>query len=277
MCGLLVSAARAEFSIMPEGDTIHKVANYLASRLVERIVRSLRVTKLDDAAQCQGQRVRDVIAEGKHLYIEFDNGMMLRSHLGMYGAWHRYREGESWRKPRWQASMVLATDDEVYVCFNAKEIEFLRSTSVRERILHTRLGPDLVRADADIEHAVRRARELLDGDTLLADVLLDQRAACGIGNVYKSEVLFLERRLPHTLLSALTDDELASCFTRAATLLRSNLGGGRRVTRFESDRAGRLWAYGRGGLPCLRCEERIRTARLGKHQRNTYWCAGCQS
>ncbi len=262
---------------MPEGDTIHKLANYLAPRLADRTVRQLDMANAVAAAKCVGRRIRCVRAQGKHLFIELENDLALRSHLGMYGAWHRYHESERWHKPRAQASLVLTTDDDVFVCFNAKEVELVRSPSVRERIVDSRLGPDLARAGADVEQAVQRARALLDGDTLLADVLLDQRAACGIGNVYKSEILFIERRLPEKRLRAVSDEELTRCYATASSLLLRNLGGGRRVTRFEQDAAGRLWVYGRHGRPCLRCDTPLRSARLGKHHRGTYWCPTCQS
>lgn len=261
---------------MPEGDTIHTIANYLAPRLAERTVRGLRMADAAAGERCTGRRIRSVTAHGKHLYIEFDNDTVLRSHLGMYGTWHRYRAHEHWRKPTSQASLVLSVDDDVFVCFNAKEIELIELPSVRERILDTRLGPDLVGPDADLAYAVQRAREFLDGDTLLADVLLDQRVACGIGNVYKSEVLFIEGLLPQAPLQRVDNAELGACYATAADLLRRNLGGGRRVTRFEGDDAGRLWVYGRRALPCLRCEGRVSAARLGKHYRSTFWCPGCQ-
>ena len=261
---------------MPEGDTIHTIASYLALRLADRTVRSLRMADVSGAERCTGRRIRSVAAHGKHLYIEFDNDTVLRSHLGMYGTWHRYRTRERWRKPASQASLVLGVDDDVFVCFNAREIELLERPSVRERILDTRLGPDLASPDADPGYAVRRAREFLDVDALLADVLLDQRVACGIGNVYKSEVLFIEGLLPQTALGQIGDDELGACYATAADLLRRNLGGGRRVTRFVDDHAGRLWVYARRGLACLRCDGRVSAARLGKHHRSTFWCPGCQ-
>ena len=123
---------------MPEGDTIHKLANFLAPRLEAHTVRRVSAPDPSAARQCAGQRVRRVFARGKHLFIEFDNGHLLRSHLGMYGSWHRYGHGEAWRKPRRQASLELATDAEVFVCFNAKEVELLHGPGVRRRITRKR-------------------------------------------------------------------------------------------------------------------------------------------
>jgi endonuclease-8 len=262
---------------VPEGDTVHKLCNYLAPRLVGRQVGSLELRRVPGAERCLGRRIDAVHAHGKHLFLDLDNALSLRSHLGMYGSWHRYRPGEPWRRPRRQASLVLGVDSELYVCFNAKEIELLRTPGVRGRILAMRLGPDLLDSGTDPASAVPRARDMLPGSAPLVDVLLDQRVAAGIGNVYKSEVLFLERRHPLTPQAALPDRALAGLFRLAARLLRGNLHGGRRVTREDVDGAGRLWVYGRSGQPCLRCGALLQSARLGRDHRGSCWCPRCQA
>lgn len=261
---------------MPEGDTVAKIARFLAPRLTGQVVRALRMAD-PQARRCVGHRVVSVDPLGKHLMIALDNALAVRTHLGMYGSWHRYGEAEPWRKPRRQASLELRVDGEVFVCFNAKEVELMEAASVRSRIVKARTGPDFLSPDTDVASLAPRAREFLDPDTPLADVLLDQRVAAGIGNVYKSEVLFLESVLPRTRLDQVTDAGLSRCYAVAAALLARNLGGGKRITRFERDGASRLWVYGRGGLPCLRCDGRVEFGRFGTHLRGTYWCSGCQA
>ncbi|MDX1516731.1 MAG: DNA-formamidopyrimidine glycosylase family protein [Woeseiaceae bacterium] len=261
---------------MPEGDTIHKIATFLAPRLTAQTLVDVRMADAAAAKRCSGRRVDGVRARGKHLFIELDNDTALRSHLGMHGSWHRYAKGETWRKPRARASLVLETEDDDYVCFNAREIELVNLPSVRDKIVRSRLGPDLIADSVDFDYVARRARDILDEDALIVDALLDQRIASGIGNVYKSEVLFIERLAPTLRASRVTDGSIAGCFRTAASLLRQNLGGGRRVTRFDDDGAGRLWVYGRAGLPCLECDAPVATARMGRHHRDTYWCPHCQ-
>jgi len=266
---------------MPEGDTIHKVANWLAPRLTGQTLNEVSMADPDSAARCTGRQVEAVHALGKHLLVDLDNETSLRSHLGMHGSWHYYRPEDEWQRPRRQASLILTTAEASYVCFNAKEVELMKSASVRRRIVATRLGPDLIDPAvgdlASIDAIVRRARDIMEHDDLIADVLLDQRVACGIGNVYKSEVLFIERLSPLAMLGEVSDRLLARCYSRAAGLLKKNLGGGKRVTRFVNDGAGRLWAYNRHNKKCLRCDAaKIRSQRLGRHHRSTYWCPRCQ-
>jgi endonuclease-8 len=261
---------------VPEGDTVHKVAAAMAPRLAGVRLERIAVAPRHGAAPAAVQ-VLDVRAHGKHLLVDLDGGHSLRVHLGMYGAWHRYRPGEAWRKPTWRASVLLDTGRDVFVCFGAREVEVLRTSGVRAGNLRARLGPDLVQHARRLPPLAARARALNDADTLLVDVLLDQRVACGIGNVYKSEVLFLESHPPRLRLGEVDDAALQRCFRLGADLLARNLGGGPRVTRFAGDGRGRLWVYGRGGAPCLRCGGGpVRRESIGRPPRGTYSCPGCQ-
>lgn len=260
---------------MPEGDTIHKLAAALAPRLIGHVPSRIEL-KATNAAQLSALRIQSVAARGKHLIIEFEQGRLLRTHLGMHGAWHRYGLTEAWKKPVWQASVIMAIAQDVYVCFNAKECEIVRTDGVRDRSLNMRLRLDLLAPDADLHAAPVRARDMLEADTPIADVLLDQRIACGIGNVYKSEVLFLRRIHPLTPLGTVSDGRLLDIYATAADLLRRNLPPGPRVTRFANDAAGGVWVYRRTGLPCLACGTAVSYARCGKNWRGTYWCPCCQ-
>lgn len=258
---------------MPEGDTVHKLAAALGQRLSGRELRDGRV-RGEPRARLAGRRIGAIRARGKHLWIELDGDLVLRSHLGMHGTWHRYRPGERWHKPERHAAIVLATDDDVLVCFHPSEVE-LGSAGSRAFDLERRLGPDLVEGVPDASETLRRARHFLELDAPLVDVLLDQRVASGVGNVYKSEVLFLERVHPLTPLAAVDEPLLARLLGRAHELLRANLHGGPRVTR-PAGAAGRLWVYGRKGQPCFECDAPIAAERLGRGLRSTYWCPRCQ-
>lgn len=260
---------------MPEGDTVHTVCTLLAAELAGAGPVRVRLRRLDARALC-GRRILRLWSRGKHLFMAFDNGLVLRSHLGLYGSWHRYRAGEPWRKPERLACVVIESGGWVYVCFNAREVQILAGEGFALVDVQARLGPDLVREDAAPGVPVARSRGLLGPEVPLADVLLDQRVACGIGNVYKCEVLFLGGLHPETALGETPDDRLAGLYGLARDLLRRNLSGGPRVTRFDDDGRGRLWVYGRRGGSCLRCGTGIARASVGFNPRLTFWCPACQ-
>lgn len=261
---------------MPEGDTVHKLAAYLSPLLTGQCLTLARIRNHPEV-ELAGHRITGVSTHGKHLFIHLDDGRLLRSHLGMRGTWHHYRAGEAWDKPAYQAAIELHIRGQVLVCFNPKEVALERSRGPRLRALAAHLGPDLLAPALDPDRIVERAHNLLSPDTTLADALLDQRVAAGIGNVYKSETLFLMGLPPVQTLAQTPDETLRATYVEAARLLRANIRPGRRVTRHSADAAGILWVYGRKDQPCHRCGTPIRQARLGRHLRPTYWCPVCQA
>ncbi len=265
---------------MPEGDTIFRTANVLRAVLVGRVVTGATaraqpgMRTVPDLDPLVGASVTGVESRGKHLVIRFDRGLALRTHLRMRGSWHRYRPGERWKVPNEQASVVIETADSVAVCFNAPTVELLRERELARHARLAALGPDLLASDFTADAALARLRER---DTMeLGEALLDQRAVAGIGNVYKSEVCFIERLSPWRPVGELDDASLLRVLATARRLLRANVGGGARVTTDGAPGAGRLWVYGRGGRPCRRCGTRIEARRQGELRRTTYWCTSCQ-
>ncbi len=221
---------------MPEGDTIFKLAAFLQPALRGRRL-TAGTLRGNQTVDLSGSTISDVYAHGKHLLIALDQGRLLRSHLGMWGSWHHYAPGEQWQRPARQASIVLDTGERVYVCFNALQVELLRQNGVRARKFGIVLGPDLMAGQIDFDAIVERVHALGEPDMPVADLLLNQHVACGIGNVYKSEILFVERCHPAMPLSEIDDSRLSALYQRAVLLLNGNRRGGPRITRRASDQA----------------------------------------
>lgn len=261
---------------MPEGDTLRKTANALQPLLVGRPVRRLELRHRTCATD--GLTVAAVEAVGKHLLVTFSDGTVLRTHLGLHGSWHRYDPGERWRRPSWQVAAMLETDADVLVCFQAKEVELRSAREAARDPALARLGPDLLAPDPPLDDIVADAYRR--GDVEIADVLLDQSVAAGLGNVFKSEMLFLESLDPRTPVSAVPPERVRRLFALGVELLHANIGPWHRTTTVDRRRRGppaqRLWVYGRRGRPCLRCGAVIERIRQGPHARSTYFCPVCQ-
>jgi endonuclease VIII len=265
---------------MPEGDTIARTADVLRAALVGRTITLARsqsqpgMRRVPDLSGLVDRAVTAVEARGKHLLIAFEGGYTLRTHMRMTGSWHRYRPGERWHRPRASASVILETPESVAVAFSAPVVELLTDAELRRSAALGRLGPDLLAAEFDPAEGLSRLRAL--DATALGDALLDQWAVAGMGNVYKSEVPFLERLDPWARVSSFTDEELRGALETARRLLRANTRGGARVTTGSRARGEELWVYGRAGRPCRRCGTPVRSARQGELARLTYWCPRCQ-
>ena len=74
---------------MPEGHSVHRIARQFALHFVGKDVAasSPQGRFAAGAAQISGHRMTDAKAIGKQMFLEFDNGLVLRVHLGIYGAW----------------------------------------------------------------------------------------------------------------------------------------------------------------------------------------------
>ena len=258
---------------MPEGDSIHSVARRLDARLTGDTLTRLGGSDPSlrhHAARLRGAAVERVEAIGKHLIVEFEGGWALRVHLGMSGRW-RFGPPTGVRGDG-PARVALETKSWAARCYGPPTVQVDRTPRVWDAVDH--LGPDLTADSPDIDEALDRAYGGDDTRTI-SEVLLDQRIASGIGNVYRNEVLFEAGVHPEAPLSNVEEEQLAWMYDCASKHLQVNVGrhrtttGGRK-TGTES------YVYDRAGRPCRRCGETIAQGRSTDLERVTYWCPGCQ-
>jgi endonuclease-8 len=246
---------------MPEGDTIYRTAEALRRRLLGKPVVEARPR---DLARLTGSTVTAVEPVGKHLLVRFSSGLVLHSHMRMNGTWHIYMPGQRWLKPERLARAVLATDDTIAVCFNAPLVRLTREPEV------SHLGPDVLADDFDLALVVSRARG--SPAPTLGELLLDQKVAAGIGNVFKCEALWWLRLDPWLPPERLDDTRLAELYRTAHDFMRPNRQGlGRRFPYGDAA------VHGRAGRPCRRCSSLIKAQAQGVQARTTYYCPSCQA
>jgi len=268
---------------VPEGDTIYRAATVLRRALAGRLVSGFRsdvpqVTAAAARTPLLGRTVSAVEAKGKHLLIRFGDAPgdpVLRSHLGMQGSWHIYRPGEPWQRPERQARVVIETDSFVAPCFNAPTMELRTARELAADPQLAALGPDAISDAFDADEAVRRLQAR--AGLAIGVALLDQRALAGVGNVFKSELLFICRISPFRTVAELDDAQLRALAEESHRQLVANRGGGTRVTRPGAPRHESLWIYGRAGKPCRVCGTIVRLRRQGDAGRTTYFCPACQA
>jgi endonuclease VIII len=274
---------------VPEGDTIYRAAralgHVLEGKLVTRFETALApLASIDDDTPVVGRTVEKVESRGKWLLVHFSGDLILVTHMLMSGSWHIYRAGERWRRGRREMRVILATADFEAVAFNVPVAKFYTARTLARNSAIPKLGPDLLGTAFAADDA--KARLLANGDEQIANVLLNQRVMAGLGNVYKSEVLFACGLHPFRPVSTLTSAEVDCILDRAKRFLETNVkdgadGGmvtytGLRRTTGASDPGARLWVYRRQGKECRRCGTPILMRRQGPGARSTYWCPECQ-
>ena len=258
---------------MPEGDTVYRTARNLDEVLAGAVLTKsdFRVPKFA-TLDLSGAEVEGVVSRGKHLLIRVGDHS-IHSHLKMEGSWHRYRHGSAWRRPAYQARAVLETADWVAVGFDLGMLDVVARDDETSVVGY--LGPDVLGEDWDPALAVANIQR--DPDREIGLALLDQRNLAGLGNIYRTEVLFLRGVLPTRLVRDVAD--LPRMVELAHRLMDTNKDRVQRSTtgnlRGETD-----WVYGREGRPCLRCGTTIVKGRLGDNElqlRETYYCPRCQT
>jgi len=249
-----------------EGDTILRAARRIEAALDGSTVeasapnprgRAARIERLD------GHDFERAATHGKHLLLHFGE-LVLHSHLGMSGAWHVYRSGESWGKPLGAAWAVLSTERAEAVQFGGPTLRVLRAEALRRDPVLARLGPDILAPDFDSEQIARSLASVPERS--LGDALLDQHLVAGIGNIFKSEACFAAHLDPWQRVGDVPDEQLRHVAQAAHDLMREAVEAGRQ------DRA----VYKRARRPCPRCGTPIRSRGQGDANRTTYWCPSCQ-
>ncbi len=268
---------------MPEGDTIFRAARTLHRALAGRMITAFhaelsQLAVVDRRAPIVGRSITTAEARGKHLLMTLSGDLVLRTHMRMHGSWHLYRPGERWRAPRRDARIVITTDEWIAIAFSVSDAEFLTSEALARHARLSALGPDLLADDVDLTEARRRIREAPVRH--IAEALLDQRSVAGLGNVYKSEVLFECGVYPFTRVMDVPDATLDRLLARGQALIRLNVDEasgattGRRTTGRLNPRE-KLWVYDRAGRPCFTCAGSI-SSQMETDGRRTYWCPTCQ-
>lgn len=256
---------------MPEGDNVHYTASLLNEALAGRVLTGcdIRVPAFA-TVDLSGQVVVEVVARGKHLLMRVGD-VTVHSHLKMEGAWQLYRPDEKWRRPAWQARIILSTADRVAVGFQLGLLEVVPRSAEDTVVGH--LGPDPLGPDWDSAEVLNRM--LADPGRPIGLALLDQRVIAGLGNVYRNEVCFLRGVLPSRPVGEVHD--LGGLVDLARRLIEANR---HRTTRTTTGnlRGDTSWVYGRSGKPCLRCGSPVRRGQLGDPElRTTFYCEVCQT
>ena len=261
---------------MPEGDSVFRFAAKLRTVLEGQPILAARSHGPGPVPQVQrivGATCTAVRSQGKNMLISFDNGLVLRGHLRMNGTWHIYRPGEAWRWPEREARLVLDVDGATVVNFSAPVIELLEERALAFHRPVANLGPDLLDDNFDPAEALRRLRDPSRAGLTVGDAIMDQKALCGIGNIWKNESLFYSGINPWRRMDELSDADLALIVEKARALLRASVGKANSLNlRFRPA----MYVYGRGGQPCRRCHSRLRTGPQGADIRHTVWCPKCQ-
>jgi formamidopyrimidine-DNA glycosylase len=268
---------------MPEGHVTHRLADTITEDFGGQVTSSLSPQGrfADEAARITGRVLDHGEAYGKHLFVAFDGiDQRVHVHLGLAG---KLQFGAGVPPAPVGAIRWRLVGPHSYADLRGPAAcELLRPDEVTE--LLGRLGPDPLRDDADPDvgwERIRRSRMPIGA------LLMDQRVAAGVGNIFRAEVLYRHRIDPMMEGRLLRRSEWDGIWDDLVDLMHRALAVGRIDTvRPEHEPAamgrpprvdrhgGEVYVYRRTGQHCHVCGAVIRTAELSG--RNLFWCPGCQ-
>ena len=268
---------------MPEGHVIHRLARELNEKFAgQRVqVSSPQGRFAASAALVDGSTLRGAEAWGKNLFIEFGAQIpepIIHIHLGLIGK----LRVEPLSPP--VGEVRLRINDERWAAdLRGPQTCALVSPERRDEIVG-KLGPDPIREDADPERGYAR---IARSKKSIATLLMDQKVAAGVGNIFRAEVLFRHHRDPRTPGNRISRREWDAMWTDLVTMMRRATDDGRidsvnpehmpdamdRDPRVDPH-GGEVYVYRRVGQPCLVCGDEVRSEIV--EARNLYWCPTCQ-
>jgi formamidopyrimidine-DNA glycosylase len=265
---------------LPEVETVRRSLLPIVGARIESVEvrepRLRRVVAHDFALRLSGRVIHGIERRGKYLLFQLSEDEALLSHLGMSGALLLQPADTP---PETHDHVSLHLSDGRQVTFNdPRRFGLLRVGRTDEFEELGNVGPDPLSDDFSVQDLAALAR---GRKKPVKNLLMDQRALGGIGNIYANEILFRAGIRPGRQARRLTRAELQRLFDATRAILRSaiRLGGSSISDYRDGDgRPGyfqlRLKVYDRAGKPCVRCHTPVR--RAVHAGRSSFYCAACQ-
>jgi endonuclease VIII len=268
---------------VPEGHTLHRLARLHQRRFGRApvAVSSPQGRFAGSAAAVDGRALLRATAWGKHLFHHYADGPIVHVHLGLYGTFTEWERpsGAELPEPTGQVRMRMVGAEYGTDLRGPTVCELVDEARVSDVV--ARLGPDPLRADADPSWAWAR---ITKSRRPIGALLMDQTVIAGVGNVYRSELLFRHCIDPFRPGRGISEAEFDAAWTDLVALMQVGLRRGKIiVVRPEHDHGPpsylpdrpRTYVYRRAGEPCRVCGATILTAVL--EGRNVFWCPVCQT
>lgn len=282
---------------MPELPEVQTVVSQLEQKIVgkqiqavwsdwkKRILPSFSVF----VKQTKNARVLRTRRFGKHIVIDLDNEYSIIAHLKMTGHFLVKNNANRTQKAFTEDPVngyihhILTFTDETTLEFSdMRKFGWLRAIKTKEvETLSSivSLGMDAL----SLKLTARYLQELLLGKKkkMIGVILLEQNMIAGIGNIYRSEALFLAGILPTRRIETLSGNEWLELVKAIKKVLRQALklrgmsdGDFRDTDGLEGCFQKTLHVYGRSNQPCKKCGTIIVRKKIG--QRSAFHCPHCQ-
>ena len=257
---------------MPEGHTIHRAArDHLRIFARQKLIVSSPQGRFSEGASLLNEQICSAVeAFGKHLFYKFNNEYTLHIHLGLFG---RIRKQKlPFAEPKSSVRIRLMGKKYLVDIIGPTICEVLDQKGVMDLI--GRIGPDVLRPDANPDFAFEKISR---SKAPIGRLIMDQSVMAGIGNIYRSEILWRQAIHPETPGKAIGRRTFDRIWRDARTLLAIGVERIAIVTGFDGQSAKK--GHGEkynifGKTNCPYCKGEIRRFEISG--RRTFVCETCQ-
>lgn len=261
---------------MPEGHTIHRIARdhqkWFAGQSL--IVESPQGRFASEAKKLFGKKMIRTDAHGKHLFYFWAGGQIVHIHLGLYGKFRIHKNPPP--EPRGAVRLRMVGDSKSFDLNGPNCCELI--DKFEHEKLCNRLGQDPLRTDANPQLVWERIRK---SHASIGSLLLNQSLIAGVGNVYRSEILFLLKINPERLGVEIIKSEFDAIWRLTVELLNIGVQLNRIVTttvkgnelnQSSKNHSEKLNVYKKNQCPVCRDDIYYWTSA----NRTIYACESCQ-
>ncbi|ODJ55289.1 DNA-formamidopyrimidine glycosylase [Brochothrix thermosphacta] len=272
---------------MPELPEVENVRATLAELVIGRTIEqvTIGVPKMIHGVDSQqfaynliGEKFVDIRRRGKFLLLDTTNYTIL-SHLRMEGKYRLTLDEEEKSKHTHVVFQLDGGQQLRYLDvrkFGTMEMVPLGQEETTRAI--KKLGPEPFGEDFQLDVFAKALSRSTRG---IKNVLLDQKAVVGLGNIYVDEVCYVAKVNPIKPSNELNQTEVKRLYDATRSILTEavKLGGSTIRTYVNSQgKIGnyqeKLVVYGHKGEPCPQCGTEIE--KIQYHGRGTHYCLACQ-
>lgn len=285
---------------MPELPEVQTVVSDLARKAVGFVIldfwsdwgKGIRPNIKTLKQKIKNQKIISARRIGKHVILDLENKFSLVIHLKMTG--HLlFKESDNQNK-----NFLDKVNKYIHHIFYLKNekgeraqldfsdlrkfgwINLVKTEEVENLAEIKKLGPDALNPDfslASFKNILKKYPRKKIGV-----LILEQNLISGIGNIYRSEILFLAKVLPERLAQELSEREIKNIYSAIKKILKKAVkmrGTSDSDYRDTDGKKGNfqkvLKVYRKADMPCQICRNKIRRKKIA--QRSVFYCDGCQS
>ena len=256
---------------MPELPEVETLCRQLQQKIAGSKIAASEIydSKLAHVKDIAGLTIAAVRRSGKTIEIILNDGHSVFIHLRMTGRLLWQEESYGPKHSRWHLSLDTGN---LYLV-DPRRFATVTFLQTKDSLTGNDIMQGFDRQAFIAKHGRRKVK--------VKNLIMDQKAVKGIGNIYACEILHAAGIHPEKIAATLTNKNWQNIFGKAKHILKkaidkrgTSISDWRDLYGLKGENQFKLKAYGREGEKCNKCGGTI--VRIKQGGRSTFYCPRCQ-